>query len=116
MGICGCAQKAAAGQPKQPRAPLGKIMAESRPPAEPVRRGTCVTVDSIRDVYIIDAEKLGEGAYGSVCRGTHRVTGDERAIKRISKTHPIDELREETAIMKMMDHPNIIRLFDTYQN
>jgi calcium-dependent protein kinase len=91
-------------------------MAESRPPAEPVRRGTCVTVDSIRDVYIIDAEKLGEGAYGSVCRGTHRVTGDERAIKRISKTHPIDELREETAIMKMMDHPNIIRLFDTYQN
>jgi serine/threonine protein kinase len=40
----------------------------------------------IQDQYQM-GKKLGEGSYGIVCIGKHKTTGDERAIKRISKKH-----------------------------
>jgi calcium-dependent protein kinase len=66
----------------------------------------------------MDSKKLGEGSYGSVCRGRHQSTGDERAIKCISKSRmrSLDQLQQEIAIMKMMDHPHIISLFETYED
>lgn len=73
--------------------------------------------DSIEDHYDIELEKLGEGGYGSVHRATHRVTDAERAIKRMAKGTRSDlrKMKSEIEIMAMIDHPNIIKLFETFE-
>jgi calcium-dependent protein kinase len=120
MGNCACGEKAAVGQPKQQLEPGGNKMAMGSTPSEAVNRGMFIrsSSGSIQDVYNMDKKKLGEGSYGSVCRGKHLATGDERAIKKISKKrmHNMDRLQQEIAIMKLMDHPNIIKLFETYED
>jgi len=72
----------------------------------------------IQDVYSMERKKLGEGTYGSVCRGTHKATGKVRAIKTIPKTQMrnVERFKTEIAIMKMMDHPSIIKLFETFED
>jgi len=72
----------------------------------------------VNEVYDMDEKKLGEGTYGCVVLGKHKATGVLRAIKKISKAQVKDlkGLRQEIAMMKMMDHPNIIRLFETFEN
>lgn len=39
----------------------------------------------IEDVYKIGKKPLGSGAYGVVSKCTHKVTGQERAVKKVSK-------------------------------
>merc|ERR1711920_770088 len=65
-----------------------------------------------------DKKKLGEGSYGSVCKAKNKSTGSIRAIKTISKTQMknIERFKQEIAIMKMMDHPNIIKLYETFED
>jgi len=72
----------------------------------------------IRDVYNIEDKKIGEGTYGQVCRGIHKSTKAKRAIKIISKAQMknVRRFREEIEIMKMMDHPNIIKLFESFED
>jgi len=72
------------------------------------------------DRYAFDKEgALGAGAFGTVTRATRRVkTGTEYAINTISKTslkHP-ELLRNEVCIMKRMDHPNIVKLYETFDD
>eukprot|EP00931_Biecheleriopsis_adriatica_P018158 TRINITY_DN12799_c0_g2_i1.p1 TRINITY_DN12799_c0_g2~~TRINITY_DN12799_c0_g2_i1.p1 ORF type:complete len:535 (+),score=142.81 TRINITY_DN12799_c0_g2_i1:78-1682(+) len=73
---------------------------------------------NVRQIYNIEASKLGEGSYGSVSRATHQSTGVQRAIKILSKGHAknIARFKQEIAIMKAMDHPNIIKLFETFED
>jgi len=63
-------------------------------------------------------KKLGEGSYGSVSKGVHKSTGVCRAIKTIAKTKMknVERFKKEIAIMKIMDHPNIIKLFETFED
>mmetsp|Transcript_38327 Transcript_38327/g.101536 ORF Transcript_38327/g.101536 Transcript_38327/m.101536 type:complete len:499 (+) Transcript_38327:91-1587(+) len=73
----------------------------------------------IFDFYDMDKKKIGEGSYGSVSKGKNkRIPGMERAIKTISKAQMknADRFRQEIAIMKMMDHPNIIKLHETFED
>jgi len=72
----------------------------------------------VHEVYIMEDKKIGEGTYGSVVKGTHQVTKKVRAIKIISKGQMknIDRFRREIELMKMMDHPNIIKLFETFED
>lgn len=117
MGNCNCNSKGDVGQPQQ----IGEQNGVVVPPTDVVNRGMFIhsSAGKIQDDYNIDQrKKLGEGSFGSVCRGKHRVTGDERAIKRISKRQmgDLDRLQQEIAIMKLMDHPNIISLFETYED
>jgi len=74
----------------------------------------------IQDVYSMEEKKIGEGTYGSVVRGKHRVTSKVRAIKVISKGQlnqkSMDKFKREIEIMKIMDHPNIIKLFETFED
>jgi len=64
------------------------------------------------------SEKLGEGSYGSVSKAEHKETGKIRAVKTISKAQTTDpnKLSAEIAVMKMMDHPNICKLFETFED
>jgi calcium-dependent protein kinase len=72
----------------------------------------------ISDVYTLQNKKLGKGSYGSVMKGTHRSTGLTRAVKVISKSQMknLTRFQQEIAIMKMMDHPNIVKLYETFQD
>ncbi|CAJ1422038.1 unnamed protein product [Effrenium voratum] len=72
----------------------------------------------ITDHYQMDKKKLGEGSYGSVCKATNISTKAIRAVKTIAKTQMknIERFKQEIAIMKMMDHPNIIKLYESFED
>ena len=72
--------------------------------------------DNIFDEYELK-EKLGEGAYGSVYKVQQKYTNYLRAVKAIKKKH-VDstEFYNEIEVLKALDHPNIIKLFDCYQD
>jgi calcium-dependent protein kinase len=59
--------------------------------------------------------KLGEGSYGSVFCAKHRKADVTRAIKAIKRKN-IDTVsfNNEITILKSVDHPNIIKLFECY--
>jgi calcium-dependent protein kinase len=60
-------------------------------------------------------QKLGEGSYGCVYKAVHRKTELTRAIKAIKRKH-IDGIsfNNEISILKSVDHPSIIKLFECY--
>jgi calcium-dependent protein kinase len=72
----------------------------------------------ITEFYDIDKKKLGEGSYGAVSKCTNKSTGVTRAVKSISKAQMknLDRFKQEIAIMKIMDHPNIIKLFESFED
>lgn len=63
---------------------------------------------------------LGEGSYGQVKLVRHRRTNMERAMKIIKKAGVSEEEKEtmmkEVSILKSLDHPNIIKIFDLYED
>jgi len=73
---------------------------------------------NVLNFYDLDKKKLGEGSYGSVCKAKNKSTSAIRAMKTISKSQMknVDRFKQEIAIMKMMDHPNIIKLYETFED
>eukprot|EP00347_Sterkiella_histriomuscorum_P000514 403375554 len=75
--------------------------------------------ENIRDQYQI-SKVLGTGAYGEVRLCTHRKTGARRAVKIINKSYLDEEeskrFLEELEILKKLDHPNIVKLYEIYQD
>jgi len=73
---------------------------------------------NVLDYYDQDKKKIGEGSYGSVCKAKNKVSGTYRAIKTIPKAQMknVDRFKQEIAIMKMMDHPNIIKLYESFED
>ncbi|CAD8053170.1 unnamed protein product [Paramecium sonneborni] len=73
----------------------------------------------ITDNYIIN-KILGEGSYGQVRLVQHKKTGQQRAMKQISKKKILKEQEEamfsEVSLLKNMDYPNIVKLFELYQD
>jgi calcium-dependent protein kinase len=69
---------------------------------------------SLFDEYEIK-EKLGEGGYGCVYKVQHKSTQLLRAVKAIKRKH-VDStaFSNEIGVLKTVDHPNIIKLFDCY--
>lgn len=72
----------------------------------------------IHEFYDIKEPALGEGAFGTVFEGVEKDSGERRAIKRIQKSKIINKRRfyNEIEVLKVVDHPNIIRLYDIYQD
>lgn len=76
---------------------------------------------NFRDFYSADPSKvLGTGMTGSVFVVKHKVTKKKFACKKIAKAGmnqaKIDNLRKEVNIMAMLDHPNIIKLVDAFED
>lgn len=64
---------------------------------------------------------VGEGSFATVKIATHRFNGQQVAIKIIDKTKlPEDsrgmDLLRESLIMKQIDHPNIVQLFEVIES
>ncbi|CAD8179513.1 unnamed protein product [Paramecium pentaurelia] len=70
--------------------------------------------------YHLLKPSLGKGAYGEVRKGIHKLTNQTRAVKIISKDKAkkadMERLKEEVDILKRLDHPNIIKIYEFYQD
>jgi len=78
---------------------------------------TGVTSD-IRTKYDIQNGEIGHGHYGVVRKCRNRETKHIYAVKSIkkSKVGRIDSLKREVQILRAVDHPNIIKLYDIYED
>jgi serine/threonine protein kinase len=75
----------------------------------------------VEDFYVI-GDQLGSGMCGQVHRCINRLTGEHCAVKiidakKFAMTPGLSpsELREEAEMMRKLDHPNIIKIKDTYE-
>ena len=79
----------------------------------------CQHAGKLRDFYKI-GKKLGTSAYGEVRACIHRDSGDHRAVKIIWKSHMDDEEKEmlynEINHLKDIDHPNIVKMFEFFED
>mmetsp|Transcript_3976 Transcript_3976/g.5920 ORF Transcript_3976/g.5920 Transcript_3976/m.5920 type:complete len:500 (-) Transcript_3976:544-2043(-) len=75
-------------------------------------------VADVRVKYHVQPKELGHGHYGVVRKCQNRQTGEWFAIKTIrkSRVHRLESLKREIEIMQTLDHPNIIKLFDVFED
>jgi calcium-dependent protein kinase len=71
----------------------------------------------------MDPAPLGRGSYGEVTGATHNASGARRAIKSVGKAHlkryvnnVTSFVRREVDILRRLDHPNIVRLYEAYED
>lgn len=73
----------------------------------------------IEEEYVIGSE-LGRGRFSRVCECVHKKTGIHCAVKIIDKGAIAPEekalLRTEIAVLKLVNHPNIIKLLGVYES
>ena len=63
--------------------------------------------------HITGFKTIGEGTFGKVKEGVHRLTGEKVAIKilekaKIKEIADVERVTREIYIMKLIRHPNII--------
>lgn len=75
------------------------------------------TTDIFND-YDIDEKPIGEGAFGVVYKATEKTTGMIRAIKQIFNENitNYDGFMTEVSALKTLDHPNVVKMFEVYQD
>ena len=74
--------------------------------------------ENVKDNYQI-LSKIGEGSYGVVWKVRHKKTNLIRAMKKItknllSKTETVNEIKNEIELLKQLDHPNIVKIFEFF--
>ena len=77
---------------------------------------------SFHSLYKLNTSPIGYGAFASVWKCTHKRTGDERAVKILLKAgipqKDIDSraVFNEVEILKTLDHPNIVKVFEYFED
>ena len=70
------------------------------------------------DAYHV-LERIGEGSFGKVHKGRRKYTGQFVALKFIQKqgksAQELASLRSEIAILRKLDHENIVMLLDHFE-
>ena len=78
-----------------------------------------VGYSNLKDIYEI-RQVLGKGKFGLVKLGIHRESGRKVAIKIINKklvtAIDVQQVKTEIDILKIAKHPNIIQLYDVFEN
>jgi calcium/calmodulin-dependent protein kinase I len=74
----------------------------------------------VTDVYEFE-QIIGEGSFSSVVLATHNETKNKCAIKIIDKSKIVTDVQRERAdreiaILKMCNHPNIVKLVETFES
>ena len=74
---------------------------------------------TLRDQYKI-GKVLGEGAFGEVRLCTHRFSNEKRAVKVLKKETMDEEetksMLNEIQILKNLDHPNIVKIYEYFED
>lgn len=72
----------------------------------------------LHETYKVLPQIKGEGTAGQVRQCIHRTTSKSCAVKTISKSHTKrkDRIEREISILKQANHPNIIQVFDVYED
>ena len=75
-------------------------------------------LSDVREKYHIQPKELGHGHYGVVRKCENRLTREWYAIKSIrkKKVGKIDVLKREIDILREVDHPGIIKLFEVRES
>ena len=78
-------------------------------------------VETLKALYEINMKVLGSGSYGKVFLAKNKKDATiQIAIKVIKKVNMSEEdllgLKREVAIMQQVDHPNIVKYFETYDD
>lgn len=72
----------------------------------------------LKSFYTEKNKELGTGSFGSVSGVIRKVDKVEFAVKKINKVNQgkqdLSKLQNEVNIMRLMDHPNIIKLHDDF--
>lgn len=73
---------------------------------------------NIDSIYKREKKPIGKGTYGEVIRAKHRETGQIRAIKLIprSKIKNWERFTTEVRILQQLDHPNVIKLYEYFED
>ena len=76
---------------------------------------------TISDFQSLSRKAIGEGAFGQVFKVRHIATDNLYAIKVVSKAKilergMVDQLKREIRIMYSLSHPNIIKLFNHFED
>jgi len=72
----------------------------------------------IKDKYII-GEEIGRGGFSVVCEATRRDDSEKYAVKIVEKTliqEDIKLLKREIEIMKKVEHVNILKLIEIFED
>ena len=74
-------------------------------------------IDDIGKSYEFIKE-LGKGSYGQVFRCQNKITGNVYACKKMSKKKikNKEQFKTEINLLRATDHPNIIKLYDIYED
>lgn len=78
--------------------------------------------ESFENIYTLDENPIGSGAFAEVYIGKHKRTGDIRAIKVFDKSQISDEeirsraVFDEVEILKSLDHPNILKVYEYFED
>ena len=74
---------------------------------------------NIKETYKIE-NTLGKGSFAHVKKAKFRATGERFAVKVYSKRKINDDDRDslmnEINILKKLDHPGIVRLYDVFED
>ena len=66
--------------------------------------------------------KLGDGSFGIVSEVKHKASGDIRAMKKITKKYlekneqAKSEFNSEIQILRYLSHPNIIKMYEFFED
>jgi calcium-dependent protein kinase len=120
MGACGSAPKGvvedkpSGGEFSRESSFYGKITQHNP-------RNAAGEMVSVTEIYDFDVDlEIGASSTGVVCKAIRKADEEAFALKVIH-LNKIDEenreqLRSEIAILKSLDHPNIVKLFETYEH
>eukprot|EP00054_Salpingoeca_dolichothecata_P025443 m.178174 g.178174 ORF g.178174 m.178174 type:complete len:954 (-) comp25357_c0_seq3:66-2927(-) len=112
-------------QDASPPRPLETVLETGASPAAPTSRGSRTSLASVesRGSRLVQSisnyrigKTIGKGNFAKVKLARHILTNVDVAIKIIDKSNlkeaGLAKLRREVRIMKMLDHPNIVKLFE----
>lgn len=85
-----------------------------------IKKETMITKNAmpITDVYKLEKKTLGTGTYGVVSKCVHLTTGQVRACKTIArkKVKNQDRFQAEIDILRSLDHPHILKLYEYFED
>lgn len=73
---------------------------------------------NVDDAYKLDKMPFGEGAFATVKRGRDRKSNMLYAVKSINKNSAgsLEKIYEEMRILRRLDHPNIMRMHEAWED